>query len=83
MTSSNLATVRRSDLNCQNDDSNPISDHLAAVFDPMNVKEFVHGPARENRLLDVLACSNDCLIRDVTIDDAGNVSEHCLITARF
>jgi len=53
---------------------NSIDDRLAAVSDAINMKQYVHGPRRENCLLDVLACSDDRLIRDVTIDDAGNVS---------
>jgi len=70
------------DLNCHSDESNSIDDRLYAVFDAMNMEQYVHEPTRENRLLDVLACSDDRLIRDVTVDDAGNVSDN-LITGRF
>ena len=83
MTSSNQVIVVCGALNCHGDDPNSIDDRLAAVFDAMNMKQYVDCPTRENRLLDVLACSDDQLIRDVTVDDAGNVSDHRLITAWF
>jgi hypothetical protein len=47
----------------------------------MNLNQHVHCPARETRLLDVLACFNDQVIGDVIVDDAGNVSGHRLIKA--
>jgi len=82
-TLANQAIIVCGDLNCHGDDSNSIDDRLAAVFNAMNMKQYVHGPTHENRLLDVLACSDDRLIRDVIVDDAVNVSDHCLITARL
>jgi hypothetical protein len=53
------------------------------VFDAMNMKQYVHGPTRENRRLDGLAYSDEQLIRDVIVDDAGNVSDHRLVMAQL
>ena len=79
MTSSNYAVIVCGDLNGHGDNPNFVDDRLSAVFDAMNVNQHVNFPTRDNRLLDVLACSDDQAIGDVT----GNVSDHRLIKAQL
>ena len=55
---------------------------LATVFDLLNMKH-VHSPTRDDRLLDIPACSDDQIIHDVIVNNAGNVSDHRLIKAKF
>ena len=46
--------------------------------------QYVRSPTRDNNLLDVLAYSDDRkFIHDVTVDDAGRVSDHRLVKAMF
>ena len=40
-------------------------------------------PTQDERLLDILACSDNQHIHDVIVDDAGNVSDHRLSKASF
>ena len=81
LTSSGQAVVVCGDLNCHGDDPYSTDKLLAAVFDLLNMKQHVHSPTRDNRLLDILACSDDQLIHDVIVDDAGNMTDHRLIKA--
>jgi exonuclease III len=83
MTSSSQAVIVCGDLNCHGDNPDVVDDRLVAVFDAMSLNQHVHCPTRETRLLDVLACSDDQVIGDVIVDDAGNVSDHRLIKARL
>lgn len=83
ITSSSRAVIVCGDLNCHGCDPNTVDDRLVSLFDAMNIKQYVQCPTRGNRLLDVLACSDDQLIRDVIVDDAGNVSDHRLIKGRL
>jgi len=48
MTSLNQAIIVCGDLNCHGDNCNSIDDRLAAVFDAMNMKQYVHVATREN-----------------------------------
>ena len=47
------------------------------------MEQHVHSPTRDERLLNILACSDDQLIHDVIVDDAGTMSDHRLIKASF
>jgi hypothetical protein len=76
LTSSSHAVVACGDLHCHGDDPHSTNNRLAAVLDSLNMKQHVH-------LLDILACSDDHLIHDVIVDDAGNVPDHRLIKALF
>ena len=83
LTSSSQAVVVCGDLNCHGDDPYCTDKRLAAVFDLLNMKQYVHSTTRDDRLVDILACSDDELIHDVIVDDAGNVSDHRLIESFF
>ena len=72
------------DLNCHGDDQSTVDIRLTAVLDSLNLCQLVRSPTRNNNLLDVLACTDGHhLVHDVDVDEAGGVSDHRLVKARF
>ena len=49
----------------------------------LNFTQHVESPTRANNLLDVLASSSPADVADVSVVDAGQLSDHRLITARL
>ena len=69
------------DLNCAGTDSNTVDDGLVSVFDLFGMTQLICGPTRDVNLLDVLACGKDDheSVKNVRLDDAGCLSDHCMV----
>ncbi len=71
------------DLNCPGTDGQSVNDALDEILVSYGLEQQVHLPTRGANLLDVIASSDPRLVRDVTIVDCSDVSDHCLVTARI
>jgi len=71
------------DLNCPGSDAVSTSSELADVFDVLGLKQHVTSPTRSNpeHLLDVLATDPSLAVREVRVDEAGQISDHRLVVA--
>jgi len=83
-TSSGHDVIVCGDLNCAGDNPFTVDTRLTSVFDAANMVQLVTSPTRENNLLDVIACAADRrLVRDVMVDENGEISDHRLLKARL
>lgn len=70
------------DMNCAGTDQHAVENTLDLVFSSVNISQFVDSPTCGEDLLDVLACSTDPpWVKEVRIDDGGNVFDHRLVRA--
>ena len=71
------------DLNCPGPDPQQVDDRLTAVFESFGMQQLVTEPTRNDNLLDVLASGCDKAFSRVTVDDAGCISDHRLVSAQL
>ena len=67
------------DLNCPGPLPDQVDARLAAAFNSLGLSVLVNAATRDESLLDVLASS----LSGVDVDDAGQISNHRLVTARL
>ena len=56
---------------------------MADLIDSFGLTQHVRQPTRDENLLDVLATEEPTAISDHSIDDAGIISDHRLLTAKL
>ena len=71
------------DLNCLGPAPEQVDVRHAAAFESLGLSQLVSAATREDSLLDVLATSSPALLSGVDVDDAGQISDHRLVTARL
>jgi len=71
------------DVNCSGNNKSLLDSHLEKALEELNLTQFVNSPTHGNNLLDILASSDSSLVSTVTVDDAGRISDHRLITANI
>ena len=71
------------DLNCPGPLPDQVDAHLATALDSLGLSLLVSAATRNESLLDVLASSSPTLLSGVDVDDAGQISDHRLVTARL
>ena len=64
------------DFNCNDVD-------VGDVLETFSLKQHVNVPTRSDNLLDLLISDGSYVVSDLRVDDAGCVSDHRLITAKF
>ena len=69
------------DVNCPGPDSSSVDPNLADVFETFSMTQHVKSPTRNNNLLDVLVTDDAVTVTNVSVDDAGLVSDHRLVMA--
>jgi hypothetical protein len=69
------------DLNAPGVDGGHVDDRLKSALDDLGLTMFVNSATRESALLDVLASSSIGVVSGVRIDEAGQLSDHRLVTA--
>ena len=71
------------DLNCLGTSPHQVDDELQAAFDSLGLTLLVDAPTRSTALLDVLASTSPAVVCRIKVDDAGQLSDHCLVTANI
>jgi len=73
------------DLNCPGQDDSSIDVELGESFESLGLTQLVDEPTRRlpdaANLLDVFAASNTTLVTNVTVKNADEISDRCLVTA--
>ena len=60
-----------------------VDERLDDVLDSFGLTQHVNQPTRINNLLDIIASDANLPVSDVVVDDAGNVSDHRLVTCKL
>jgi len=71
------------DLNCPGPAPEHVDVRLAAAFESMGLSQLVSAATRDDSLLDVLVTSSPALLSGANVDDANQISDHLLVTARL
>lgn len=83
MTECNDEIVLCGDMNCPGSTASSVATELQSLLDSTGLKQHVNQATRGDNLLDVVASSKESAVRDVTVDDAGFISDHRLVSARL
>ena len=70
-------------LNCPGPAPEQVDVRLAAAFESLGLSQLVSAATRDDSLLDVRATSSPAVLSGVDVDDAGQISDHRLVTARL
>jgi len=75
------------DLNCPGSSPDTVDEQLAEVFHSFGLTQHVQQPTRccptVNNLLDIVAADATLPVSAVSVDDAGHVSDHRLVTCKL
>ena len=71
------------DFNCPGVTPTTVGERLDDILDSFCLTQHVNQPTRINNLLDIIATDANLPVSDVVVDDAGNVSDHRLVTCKL
>ena len=69
------------DFNCPGDGPTTIATELSATFESLGLLQHVREPTRHENLLDLVVTDKSLTVSGLSVDDAGQVSDHRLVTA--
>ena len=83
VTSSSDKFLLCGDLNCPGVDGAHADDDLQNLLDSLVLDILVNEPTCANNLLDILASDDPGLVSETYVDDAGLLSDHCLVHCKI